>query len=320
MPSTASDALPNFFIVGAPKAGTTSLYHYLDQHPQVYMSPIKEPCYFASEVRPENFSDEMQPQVRRQMDELGEYLQGSMSTKRFGGLVTTWEDYLKLFRNVQGETAIGEASVCYLWSETAPRNIAARIPDARLIMILRDPAERAVSQYWHAVTNGLVRMPFREYLDASLACTDQRFRIVYPCLELGLYYRQVQRCLETFPRERIRIYFYEDYQRDPYAILRDVFLFLGVDPDFSPDTSRRELEPRVPRLIGASYFLKKSGLWRAAKNLLPPSLRRTVKKAVFHPRRSLTLEPEDRAYLVEYYRKDIESLSALLNRDLRSWL
>ena len=103
--------LPNFFIVGAPKAGSTSLYHYLDQHPDIYMSPIKEPNYFATEIRPEIFSEDLLPRVEADLRALQEYLQGPMREKRLGGLVTEWDDYLKLFQNVKEERAIGEASV-----------------------------------------------------------------------------------------------------------------------------------------------------------------------------------------------------------------
>src|SRR3954468_25016760 len=109
MPSS-NRRLPNFFVVGAPKAGSTSLYHYLDQHPQVYMCPIKEPNYFASEIRPNNVSEELQGRLRRDIDALKAYLNGPMSEHRFGGMVVEWEDYLKLFENFEEEIAIGEAS------------------------------------------------------------------------------------------------------------------------------------------------------------------------------------------------------------------
>src|ERR1700744_4238921 len=130
---------PNFFIVGAPKAGTTSLYNYLGQHPQIYMSPIKEPNYFAGEMRLDNFVEEARRRIADEMHDLQEYLRGDMRQNRFGGWVSAWEDYLKLFRNVTDEIAIGEATPCYLWSETAARNIAARIPDAKIIINLRNP-------------------------------------------------------------------------------------------------------------------------------------------------------------------------------------
>src|SRR6266480_2280597 len=96
--------LPNFFIVGTGKAGTTSLYHYLQQHPQIYMSPIKEPCYFASEIRRENLTSTHLQHIRWMSRKLQD---------PFGWLVSEWNDYVRLFQDVHEETAIGEASVAY---------------------------------------------------------------------------------------------------------------------------------------------------------------------------------------------------------------
>src|SRR5436853_3687804 len=94
--------LPNFFVVGAGKSGTTSLYHYLRQHPQIYMSPIKEPCYFASEVRVENLAPSYRRHVRRMSRRLPEVLAAVNSVKPLGWLVSEWDDYLRLFQNVEG--------------------------------------------------------------------------------------------------------------------------------------------------------------------------------------------------------------------------
>ena len=171
---------PNFFIVGAPKAGTTSLYHYLDQHPQIYMSPIKEPNYFASEIRPENFCEELQPRVQRDQDELREYLRGPTFQKRFGGIVAEWSDYLRLFQNAGAENAIGEASVCYLWSQTAARNISAKIPSARIVMILRDPVERAFSQYLQMSASGLAPAAFQHPIGDGRLAGDGQLRAMIP--------------------------------------------------------------------------------------------------------------------------------------------
>src|SRR5258708_108403 len=161
-------ALPNFFIVGAPKAGTTSLYYYLGQHPDVYMSPVKEPNYFAEEIRLCNIGAQWQDWAQRENDSLQQYLLGPMQEKRFGGIVSNWTDYLKLFQNVNGEKAIGEASVCYLWSRTAARNIASTTPNAKIIMVLRNPVDRAFSQYKQAVASGLIGKSFREQVRKSL--------------------------------------------------------------------------------------------------------------------------------------------------------
>jgi hypothetical protein len=313
-------ALPNFFVVGAPKAGTTSLYNYLDQHPQIYMSPIKEPNYFASEVRPENFSEDLQHQIRREMDALQEYLGSPMCEKRFGGMVLEWEDYLKLFQNVNREKAIGEASVCYLWSTTAAANIFSRIPDARIVMILRHPAERAFSQYLHALGMGLVRRSFREEIQTSLLHKDGKFTVLYPFLEFGLYYEQVKRYLDFFPRRNVCIYVFEEYQKQPAGVLADILRFLEVDSTVVPNTSRRHLEPQLPRSVAASSFLRKYGIWRRVKELSPPSVLKLLRSLAFRSRKSLAMAPRDREYLVDYYREDVTKLADLLKRDLGAWL
>jgi hypothetical protein len=166
---------PNFFLVGAPKAGTTSLYAYLDQHPQVYMSPLKEPNFFADELRPGNFSASERPRIAREMRALRIYLDGGARDKRFGGIITRWDDYLRLYDAVADERAIGEASACYLWSHSTAANIAARIPGARIIINLRNPIDRAYSQYLQMVTMGVTGRTFRQQIEANLRCQVRRF-------------------------------------------------------------------------------------------------------------------------------------------------
>jgi hypothetical protein len=312
--------LPNFFLVGAPKAGTTSLYQYLAEHPEIYMSPIKEPNFFASEIRPENVSEELQDRVRRDMDALKMYLQGPMSEKRFGGMVLEWEDYLKLFENVKGEVAIGEASVLYLWSKTAAKNIFSRIPDAKIVMVLRDPAERAFSQYLHNVTNGIICGSFRQHIYNSSRPKSEKFSVGYPSLELGLYYEQVKRYVDIFPRENLQILFFEDYRQQPARTLEKLFSFLHVNSGFTPDMSQKQLEPQVPRAVGAAHFLKRYGLWQPLKKLSPRAFRSQLREVVFKKRKSLVMDSKDRDYLRDYYRDDIRKLSALLSRDLEHWV
>jgi hypothetical protein len=308
--------LPNFFLVGAPKAGTTSLYHYLDQHPQIYMSPIKEPCFFSLEIRPARFNDDFQRQAAQDMKDLDDYLAGPVLKKRPGGIVQDWNGYLRLFADANGESAIGEASVCYLWSATAAAHIRERIPDAKIIMILRHPAERAFSQYVHGASAGWIRKPFREHLEANLRNRDQKFGMDFPLLEFGLYYEQVKRYLENFPRQNIRIGFYEEAHRQFADILR----FLDVDASFMPDTSKRHLEVGMPRHLDASQYLKATGVWQRARRLCPPGLLPVMRRLVQRPRRTMKMDPKDRAFLLGYYREDVGKLAVLLNRDLSSWL
>jgi hypothetical protein len=271
--------LPNFFIAGAPKSGTTSLYHYLGQHPEIYMSPIKEPNYFASEVRLGQFSEHLRPRAERDLAPLRAYLNGPMREKRFGSLISEWPDYLRLFRKAQGQKAIGEASVCYLWSESAAANIHRSIPDAKIILVLRNPVEMAFSMYLHTLRSGAIQGSFREAIELGLQQRGGRLAVLHPFLDMGFYHQQLSRYTEVFPKNQLRIYWYEEYQAKAAPMLADMFRFLEVDPAFSPDMSKRYLEG-VP---------------------------------------DVALDPADRAFLIDFYRDDIGKLADLLKRDLSSW-
>jgi hypothetical protein len=311
---------PNFFLVGAPKTGTTSLYHYLNQHPQIYMSPVKEPCYFASEVRLEHFSPEFESSARRTSWQLREFLAGAMSGPDPGGILGDWEDYLTLFKNVTSETAIGEASVSYLWSPTAAANIRSRIPGAKIFMILRDPAERAFSQYLHYAADGLVNWSFRKQIESSTRNTRREFNTLYPFLEYGLYYEQVKVYLDLFPSAHVRIYLYEEAWSDPQRFLNAIFEYLNVDSGFRVDLSRRSLQRQAPKSLTGRHMLKKTGITPRLKALTPSGIWKGARACLLRSRRSLLMDPTDRAYLCDYYRDDLRKLSSLLNRDLGTWL
>ena len=303
--------LPNFFIVGTGKAGTTSLYHYLQQHPQIYMSPIKEPCYFAAEIRPDNLTSTHLQHIRRMSRKL---------PAPFGWLVSKWDDYVRLFQDVQHETAIGEASVAYLWSETAATNIASRLPGAKIIAILRDPSERAFSQYLHQLTVGLTHLSFREHIEKCLHNRDRKLGTFYPLLEVGLYSEQVKRYLDRFPGNKVRIYWYEEAWKQPDQFLQDIFRFLDVDFNFPVDTRRKRLQRRAPRFASVNYALKQFGITHHLREFAPSWLRSTVRTVFFGNSRNLKMSSEDRRYLINYYREDILKLASLLNRDLSGWL
>jgi hypothetical protein len=311
--------IPNFFLVGAPKAGTTSLYQFLGQHPEIYLSPIKEPGYFAGELRPENFRPDLQPRMMGELRATREFLAGPMLEQRYGGFVVDWTDYLRLFVRAENQKAIGEGSVHYLWSPSAARNIAARIPGARILMLLRDPSSRAYSQYLHGVTAGVIGTTFREHVELGLHHGPQ-FDETHPFLELGMYSEQISRYLEAFPREQVLIRLYEDYRDRKEGTMREVLEFLGVDPTVRLDTSGRHREARVPRNLRLGYWLKRAGIWQRGRALLPWRLRAVVRSAALRPRQELKMEPEDRSFLVAYYRADIEKLAKLIGRDLSAWL
>ena len=244
------------------------------------MSPVKEANYFASEVRLENYAEEHRAEVERDMAAMRDYLAGPMSVKRFGAVGLEWEDYLRLFRNADERKAIGEGSVLYLWSNTAAWNIFQRIPHAKLIFILRDPANRAFSQYQQLSCKGKTSASFIETCKESMKINDGKFRAFQPFLELGLYADALKRYMDLFPCENLHITLYEDYQRDAAGMMASILRFLGVDDDFKLDISKHYL-------AGAT---------------------------------GSRMAPEDRAFLTAFYKEDVGKVAQLLNRDLSHWM
>lgn len=312
MTTSRAVPLPNFFLAGAPKAGTTSLYFYLAQHPQVYMSPVKEPTFFgAADVLSGPQRDTILRRAVHDPGPLEHYLTG---THAYAPLVLEWDDYLTLFRNVRDEIAIGEASVSYLWQPSAAGAIRVRIPDARLIFVLRDPAERL----------------FSHFLGSSWRDPDQTFRARFQAaldpggigrnlVNVGRYATHLERFFDRFPREQIGIHLYDDYQADPRAVLRSIFGFLGVDPDHPVDVFRRHGETTVPRfrLLHAARFQ----LFGAAPiaQWIPDRARRALKR-LYRREPEVVLAPDDRRMVIDHYRDEILRTADLIGRDLSAWL
>src|ERR1700693_2394465 len=185
---------PNFFIVGAPKAGTTSLYEYLRRVPGVYMSPIKEPHYFNT-IKIVTVS--ALPPIRDKAK------------------------YLSLFQGVKDEVAIGEATAAYLRDPETPKRIRDVVPDARIVMILRDPVERAFSHYLAYIREGSEPLSFQEALRKDLK------QDAY--LAPGFYAQQVKRYLDAFGSERVKMLIFEEFIHDTNGAVSDVLKFLGVN-------------------------------------------------------------------------------------------
>ena len=293
--------MPNFLIVGAQKAGTTSLYYYLKQHPQIYMSPRKEPHFFEG-----MHSDFYRP-------------------GRTILPVTDLADYQALFEGVTGEKAIGEASASYLYSPKAPALIKRSIPDARLIAILRNPADRAYSNFLHCVRAGRESIvDFAEALRVEEGRIKGNWGPLWHYKQKGFYYAQVKRYLDTFGRDPFRVWLYEDLRAQPLDVLPEVLEFLKVDATFVPDMSIEHNTSALPR---------NKTLYRAAKKLaarnpvlklailercLPAGPRRYVKRRIFV--QPPPFPAEIREQLLDTYTEDILKLQGLIGRDLSPWL
>ena len=294
--------IPNFLIIGAAKAGTTSLYDYLNQHPQIYMSPIKEPRFFALEGEKLDFRGPAQ---------------GINQTS-----VTTWEQYCQLFQEATTEKAIGEASTIYLSNPKAPNRIKHYLPKVKLIAILRDPAERAFSSYVHLVRDGYENLSFTEALEAEPTRIKENWQPLWYYKERGFYYEQLQKYLTIFKPEQIKICLYEELAADSTAVIRELTRFLEVDDTFTPDLTRKNVSGIPKNKFLQNLFTKKNPIKSLVKPLLPKSLRENILENVTKSNLGAkpTLSPEMRQKLISIYREDILKLQDLIQKDLSRWL
>jgi hypothetical protein len=306
--------MPNFFIIGGQKAGTTSLYHYLNQHPHIYMSPVKEPFFFNNEL-----------------DSKGEVVQ-----QRFAGPArrrplrcSNIEEYHALFRGVGDETAIGEASTLYLYAPGTAERIKRYVPEARIIALLRNPADRAYSSFLHAVRIGAEPLTdFAQALREEAESVRNNWRYVFHYRNMGFYSSQLERYYEVFGRERVEVWLYEDLRDDSSSVAQSVFRFLEVDDSFVPNTSSKHNPAGVPKSRfsrtmvramdrTASLFLEN---FTSNSRIYPPAsrLRRRIQSRILA--KPPPLDSEVRIELIEGYKNDILKLEALIGRDLSKWL
>jgi len=299
--------MPNFFIIGAQKAGTTSLYHYLKQHPQVYMSPIKEPFFFDHEIN----------------------TKGQVVREAFGGpgpphvKFANIGEYRTLFRGVSGEKAIGEASVLYIYAPGTAERIKRYVPEARLIALLRNPADRAYSAFLHAVRIG--REPLTDFAQA-LREEERRIRdnwhYVFHYRNRGFYHEQLKRYYEVFGREKVGVWLYEDLSYDPVGVVQSTLRFLGVDDTFTPDISAKHNPARVPKGEAARSMIRlMNKTLPFVSKVFPPASEKARQLIASRILAEATpIDPETRRELIEGYREDVLQLQELIGRDLSVWL
>jgi len=316
---------PTFVVVGAAKSGTTALHEYLKQHPDIFMTRVKEPNYFAFAGATPHFlgpDDERLP-CRATPDRL--------KVAKYLGSVSDRAAYLRLFAGAPGHRAAGESSVSYMYFPRAAERLAATYPDIRLVAVLRHPADRAYSKFIQFLRDGCE--PAEDF-EAALAAEDGRvarnWSPTWFYRRRGLYHAQLKPFYERFDRSQIRVFLHDDLVSDPLRVLRETFRFLGVDDRFTPDTSRRHNESeaprRQPRAEWIDHVAASPGIGGTLERIMPARgvdlLQRGVRhlNSRYEPWTPPPFQPALRARLVESFREDIEALADLIGRDLSSWL
>jgi len=307
--------LPNFLVIGAPRSGTTTLHYSLGQHPEVFVSGNKETNFFL-------FEDSGEPPAGMSAEEY---------RRQRARSVTALDDYAELFAEASDEhRAIGEASPAYLMFPEVAERIRQRLPDARLVAILRQPVDQALSLYTarsggDLPANGLAEA-FIDTLASGATGWPGGQRDGRPIAEYGLYHRHLLPYFERFAPAQIKVVLFEDLQRDSAALFADLFRFLGVDDRFRPDLSHRYNESGTPRSAMLHQALSGSPqIKRLLRRILPHQTAYHLARLQHRLRganlnRTPALPPALRRELTErFYADDIVALERLLGRDLTVW-
>ncbi len=292
---------PNFLIIGAMKAATTSLYTYLKQHPDVFMTQIKEPMFF------NNLNNDSY------------YLKGKKAKR-----TTTFDEYYSLFDPVRKEKAIGEASPAYIYNKKCPTLIKEHLPDTKVIAIIRQPVKRAYSNYLHA--RRADREPidnFEKAFNEEDKRRSENWSPLYHYKQKGYYYKQLSRYYNLFPKEQIKVILFEDIIKDPLKITQEVFEYLNVDDSFIPDTSKKANVSGTPKGLSGWIIMKlrKNNLIPNIEfsKVLPEFLITFILRSIYSKPNKIAPELVNKLTTL-HYKEDIKKLEKLINKDLSHWL
>jgi hypothetical protein len=289
---------PNFLIVGAAKSGTTSLYYYLKQHPDVFVPEWKEPSFFAP---PET------------------------------GGVSTEDGYLALFEKANKEKAIGEASVVYLYAPESPGRIREYFGDSvKIIMLLRNPVDMAYSLWGHNVREGVENLDFKNAIDAEEGrLSDGKAGRLHESwignfayADRAFYTKQIARYDGLFKIENIKIYIFEEFFENGLPLFADLCRFLEIDDGFEPDISTKHNVAGEARSVFFRELIRNPANWKEPiKAVVPEGIRSSVKEKLERlNRRDVKLPEIDRAYRKELearFDHDVRALERRLQRNLK---
>jgi Sulfotransferase domain len=294
--------IPDFFIVGAPKCGTTSLCSYLAQHPDIFMPKLKEVQFFCSDLP-------VPPMVPNE------------------------QAYLSLFSDAINEKRVGEASVWNLYSAKAAQAIHFFSPESSIIIMLRHPVDMLYALHSQRIYNGVESVTdFEQALNGAVHASMMTNVLTIPdpfagpfCLDVGKYTQHVARYLDVFGADRVKIILYDDFVKNPSDVYVDVLRFLGVDPDFMPRFEIVNANRHVRNVLLQRMVRTPSAPLRAVvRALLPRPLRQRAVEGIARlnsreaPRAQM---PDDlRRTLSQQLAPDVMDLSRLIGRDLTHWL
>ncbi|MEQ8470483.1 MAG: sulfotransferase [Marinoscillum sp.] len=302
--------IPDFLIIGAGKCGTTSVDNYLRHHPEIFIPKVKEPNFYGYATVTEDMLSARQSEI-----------------DHFRNSITDLDEYLELFASAEPHQVKGETSNTYLYHKNAPERIKHYNPDMKLIAIFRQPAERLWSRYMHlARENKTPTDHFSDCLDRSSIYWERN-----DLINEGFYHKNLSKIYSLFPKNQIRVYLFEDLKNDGPGTLKDIYKFLGVDPDFEMEELVQYNQSGVIKnkpldgLIGNHGIIPKMAKYVFGKHYDALKDNTKIQSIVVKVRKQNLdkpqLDPEIKKILThDVYEEDILRLQKLIGRDLSHWI
>lgn len=300
---------PDFLIIGAAKAGTTSLHNYLTSHSSLALSQPKEPKFLS-----------YQSGIRK--------FEGPGDSSVYSGIIKSLADYNNLFYEETHNVRKGESSAdsLYYFQSVIPviKNI---IGDPSIIILLRNPVERAFSAYTHLRRDNRETLSFEDALAVEQDRIEKGYEFIWHYKNVGRYAEQVNAYIDNF--SKIKIFLFEDLKDNPQKVTNDTCNFIGVSP-VKINAAKVYNKSGIPKenwqtKTFSRFFKSENHVKNILKPLIPKHLRQNIRskakeqlfdKNLVKPK----MNPETRKMLIEYFREDILNLQTLINRDLSNWL
>lgn len=300
-----TDIKPNFLVIGAPKAGTTSIYHHLRSHPDVYMPITTELRYFNHEQVLNNTGSPGIETIREKVCE-------------------TWEEYQEYFRAYDGESAIGECTTNYFFFKESLQNIKDTLgPETKLILVLREPVSRAFSHYQYMVRRNKEDLTFEEALAQEENRRENKWDEGWRYTDTSMYSSHLKHLIEL--KLNFKIFLFEDFKNDPSKFMSEIFTYLEVSPSHNIDNVNLQYNKggiyKSKSLI--SWMTSPSSLRSNLKAILPNAtlnkLRALRDRFISSQTKPLTIADKTKVELKEYFRNDVKEVDTLIENDLSSW-
>jgi hypothetical protein len=297
----------NLFIVGAAKSGTTSLYQYLNQHPDIFFPNVKEPNYY-SKAESHNPAAYLKPRK-------GKFYHEKIIRER--------DVYFSLFDEAENQSILADSSPSYLWDENAANNIYKDFPKTKIIILLRNPVQRVFSHFLMDLKDGTQKeRSFKQALLNDKAQNPKIWGKAHLYTEISLYTEQVKRYYETFSKENVKIILYEDFIKNTEKILSDICLFLSIDPNVvkTIDFNKIHNPYVIPKNRISKLLLTYKNKLGLVKLLVPKAIKEYLnKELLFKSADKPELSIEDKKHLYNIFQKDILELEKLTDLDLSVW-